>query len=186
VRRPHCPTAGRPGSALAHPGVTRWLTDCMIPSGHNIQTMHRPLSGMRYRMQCVLAAAALAGATVASRAADIRAFDGIWAVTVICETAPDGAKGYTWMFRADVHDGALLGHYNPAGAVPSGTLSGQINSDGSGVFVMRGLTGDRISTVGRLNPGSPFSYTANVHFNRTHGTGKRNELRACGLDFVRE
>jgi hypothetical protein len=105
---------------------------------------------------------------------------------VICETAPDGARGYTWMFRADVHDGALLGHYNPPGAVPSGTLSGQINSDGSGVFVMRGLTGERIATVGRVNPGTPFSYTANVHFDRMHGTGKRNELRACALDFVKE
>jgi hypothetical protein len=148
--------------------------------------MHRGASGMRYRMRCVLATVVLAGATVAARAADMRAFDGIWAVTVICETAPDGAKGYTWMFRADVHDGALLGHYNSPGAVPSGTLSGQINSDGSGVFVMRGLTGDRIATVGRLNPGSPFSYTANVHFDHAHGTGKRNELRACALNFVKE
>jgi hypothetical protein len=134
----------------------------------------------------LLAAVALAGATVAARAAGTQAFDGTWAVTVICETALDGARGYTWMFRAGVHDGALLGHYNPPGAVPSGTLSGQITSEGSGVFVMRGLTGDRIATVGRVNPGTPFSYTANVHFDRAHGTGKRNELPACALDFVKE
>ncbi len=113
-------------------------------------------------------------------------FDGLWATTVICKTAPDGAKGYTWMFRVDVRDGALLGHYNTPGAVPSGTLSGQIDPGGDGMLIMQGLTGDVDHTVGRLSPGSPFQYTANVHFDRTHGVGKRNELRDCKLDFVRQ
>jgi hypothetical protein len=57
------------------------------------------------------------------------------------------------MFRIDVRDGALLGHYNTPGAVPSGTLSDQIDPDGNAILIMQGLTGDAGQTAGKLNPG---------------------------------
>ena len=35
-------------------------------------------------------------------------FDGSWNVVVVCAQAPDGAKGYTWRFLAQVRDGSFL------------------------------------------------------------------------------
>jgi hypothetical protein len=141
------------------------------------------------RAACLIAAAVMIGPSLQVRhawSAGVQDFDGAWAVTVACAKAPDGALGYTWRFPADVHNGALLGYYNRPGAVPSATLSGQINSSGDAVLTMRGRTGAINYNVGNANPGTPFHYTANAHFERAHGTGKRNEVRDCQLNFVKQ
>jgi hypothetical protein len=112
-------------------------------------------------------------------------FDGTWNVSVACAKAPDGALPYSWLFSAEVREGAILGHYHKPETVPSGTLSGHIGVDGDALLVMQGLTGDNPHTLGHVGPGTPFHYTITAHFDADHGTGKRNEGRACALDFVK-
>jgi hypothetical protein len=112
-------------------------------------------------------------------------FDGTWNVTVSCAKAPDGALPYTWLFPADVRSGAVLGHYQKPEDIPSGTLSGQIAVDGNALLTMEGLTGKIGYTLGKVNPGTPYRYTIKVHFHADHGTGTRNEGRACTLDFAK-
>jgi hypothetical protein len=112
-------------------------------------------------------------------------FDGTWNVTVACAKAPDGALPYSWYLQADVRRGAMLGHYQKPEFIPSGTLSGQIGADGDALLIMQGLTGEIGHTLGKVNPGTPFRYTITAHFDANHGTGKRNEGRACSLDFAK-
>lgn len=113
-------------------------------------------------------------------------FDGIWNVAITCAKASDGALPYSWSFSATVKAGRMLGYYKQPGTVPSGTLSGQIDSSGNALLLMRGLTGKTPYTIGRENPGSPFSYTVTAHFDSDRGTGKRNETRECALNFIRQ
>ncbi len=110
-------------------------------------------------------------------------FDGAWNVTVVCKQAPDGALPYTWSFTAAVRTGMLMGNYRAPGTIPSGTLSGQIDAAGNAILSMRGLTGKPDYSVDRVHPGSPFAYTVTAHFTVGHGSGRRNELRECSLDF---
>lgn len=112
-------------------------------------------------------------------------FDGTWNVTIACAKAPDGALPYSWLFPADVRRGAVLGHYNKPETVPSGTLTGQIGADGEALLFMEGLTGKIGYTLGKVSPGTPYRYTIKAHFDADHGTGKRNEGRACAVDFVK-
>ena len=112
-----------------------------------------------------------------------QAFDGTWNVAVMCAKAPDGALPYTWLFSAAVRDGTLSGQYHQPGTSPSGTLSGQIGTDGHALLTMEGLTGKTNYTVGLLPVGSPFRYLVTSQFDADHGTGKRTEMRDCRLDF---
>lgn len=126
-----------------------------------------------------MAAASGAGAIAA------QPFDGNWDVVVYCARAPDGAGAYRWHFQVQVRDGSLLGQYNQPGANASGTLSGQIQPDGNALLKMAGRTGRTEYTVGHVQPGTPFHYTATAHFEARSGSGQRNELRSCSLSFTK-
>jgi hypothetical protein len=130
-----------------------------------------------------LAITALGSASTAQ--AQGGAFDGSWDVVVVCANAPDGARGYTWQFPAQVRNGLLSGQFHQPGNIPSGTLSGQIQANGDAVLKMVGLTGSPEHTLGRLPSGMPFGYTVTAHFAGDSGSGKRNELRACSLSFTK-
>lgn len=181
-RRPPMPAGRGFGIERRHRSVYRENTE-----SDKLLERRIPLAGARAAW--LIATAVIIGASLQVRhtwSAGVQDFDGAWAVTIVCAKAPDGALGYTWAFSADVHNGALLGRYGAPGAVSSGTLSGQINSSGDAVLSVHGLTGNNRYNVGHVNQGTPFHYTANVHFDRAHGTGKRNELRECQLNFVKQ
>jgi hypothetical protein len=112
-------------------------------------------------------------------------FDGTWNVAVLCARSPDGALPYTWSFTAQVSGGMLLGHYKAPGTVPSGTLSGQISASGQALLTMRGLTGKPDYSIDRVQSGSMFAYTVTAQFTARSGSGKRNEMRDCTLNFNR-
>ena len=61
-------------------------------------------------------------------------FDGTWSVLEVCETTSEGARGYTWRYDADVKNGHFIGQYRNKGQVPSMTLEGQIQPDGTATF----------------------------------------------------
>ena len=143
------------------------------------------------RSACAILTVMLGGALSAAcpslpaQSAGNQVFDGTWNVSLGCAKAPDGALPYTWSFSAEVQRGSILGYYNKPGIVPSGTLSGQIGAGGDALLIMQGLTGNTNYTVGYANPGTPFRYTITAHFDSANGTGKRNEMRNCVLDFVK-
>ena len=116
------------------------------------------------------------------------AFDGHWAVTLICEDVTDGgklAKGYTYNFFSDVKDGQLSGQKGQIGTPASLTLLGVIKADGSAEINANGLTSNPDYTVGRSRPGSPYSYRLRGSFTPTSGKATRIELRPCEATFFK-
>jgi hypothetical protein len=137
----------------------------------------------QYGIVASLAFATMLGLAGWSAAAENSTFDGVWQVGIFCGPSRDMAKPYRWTFPANVRNGALNGQYGDAGSPGSGTLTGKINSAGDALLRMVGKTGDPNHTAGHVDIGSAFHYTANVHFDGSHGSGKRVELRDCSLDF---
>jgi hypothetical protein len=123
--------------------------------------------------------------SVAPAPPQINQFDGSWNVNMTCGQAADGAKGYTWAFTAQVRNGVLVGQFNKPGSMPSGTLSGQIQSSGSARLTMDGLTGDPDYNLNRLRAGTPIHYPVTAQFSGRAGTGTREEGRHCDLTFSR-
>jgi hypothetical protein len=183
------PPGGLPGEA--HPFTFR-VAGLKSRSGKQAflaGDMSRILIAFRSIMS-PLASAAVCAATATALCCALAAhaqspFDGSWNVVVVCGNAPDGARGYTWQFPAQVRDGSLLGQYRQPGNIPSGTLSGSIQANGDAFLKMVGLTGSPEHTLAHMPSGMPFGYTVTAHFTGDSGSGKRNELRACALTFTK-
>ncbi|MET4113793.1 putative caspase-like protein [Bradyrhizobium sp. JR1.5] len=125
---------------------------------------------------------ALAPATGNARTA--KDFDGNWDVTLNCP--PTGkAQGFTRALSATVANGVFHADAQSQGAVNRLEIDGQIPADGKTTLSARGTTGASTYTLNNLAPGSPYAFTVDAQFDRTRGTGKRNEARACGLVFVK-
>lgn len=112
-------------------------------------------------------------------------FDGSWDVTLNCP--PTGkAQGFTRPLSATVANGVF---HAEAQQAPSGVnrleIDGQIPADGKTTLSARGTTGASAYTLNNLAPGSPYAFTVDAQFERSHGSGKRNEARACNLVFVK-
>ncbi|WP_027567742.1 caspase family protein [Bradyrhizobium sp. URHA0013] len=111
-------------------------------------------------------------------------FDGNWDVTLNCP--PTGkAQGFTRALSATVANGVFHADAQGQGAVNRLEIDGQIPADGKTTLSARGTTGASTYTLNNLAPGSPYAFTVDAQFDRTRGTGKRNEARACGLVFVK-
>jgi hypothetical protein len=111
-------------------------------------------------------------------------FDGTWNVEVDCPDVGD-ARGYNWRFPAQVSSGVLTGHYQSPSNTAMGDFSGRIGPDGSALIRAVPRTGPEEVAIGHVRPGTPFRYTANVHFDAHSGFDKRNERRACTLTFTK-
>jgi hypothetical protein len=112
-------------------------------------------------------------------------FDGSWNTTLVCDTAADGARGYTWTFVSNVRNGRVSGQNGTPGTPSSGRLTGTIRPDGSAQLQVRGITGSVEYNVGRVAPNLPFHFTASGHFDADQGSATRNELRPCRLKFTK-
>jgi hypothetical protein len=119
-----------------------------------------------------------------ARAAATQTFDGAWSVEVDCPDVGD-VSGYDWRFSANVSSGALTGSYHSPTTEAMGQLTGRIGADGEALLTLVGRTGPVPMSIGHVRPGTPFRYTANVHFDARSGFGKRNERRACTLTFTK-
>jgi len=148
------------------------------------------MNGKRWvTVGCLAAACSMAGlpGEMSAWAAGTTAFDGNWNLTYICaNTRTGGGKGFTWMMLAQIHGGALLAQRGQKGTPDSATIMGKIDADGEGLLRFEGLTGASDYTIGKVAPMTPYHYTADVHFDATRGTGKRNEDRDCTLTFVKQ
>jgi len=121
---------------------------------------------------------------LAPAAGEGRAFDGKWDVTVSCASSGK-AMGYTRALSATIANGVF--HAEDRDPRTSSTLAidGQIGADGKTTLSARGLTGPSAYTVNNSAPGSPYGYTIDAQFERSRGSGKRNELRPCSFTFVK-
>lgn len=116
------------------------------------------------------------------------AFDGHWAVSLICEDFRDKqklAKGYTYNFFIDVKNGQLTGQHGQIGMPASLTMLGDILSDGSVEIIANGLTGNPDMAVGHSKPGTPYSYRMRGAFTQSSGKATRVELRPCEATFFK-
>ncbi|AWM02114.1 caspase family protein [Bradyrhizobium amphicarpaeae] len=120
----------------------------------------------------------------APAAGESRTFDGKWDVTVSCASSGK-AMGYTRALSATIANGVF--HAEDRDPRTSSTLAidGQVGADGKTTLSARGLTGPSAYTVNNSAPGSPYGYTIDAQFERSRGSGKRNELRPCSFTFVR-
>lgn len=110
-------------------------------------------------------------------------FDGNWDVTLNCP--PTGkAQGYTRALAATVTNGVFRAEAQGKDANRL-EIDGQIPADGKTTLSAHGTTGASVYTLNNLAPGSPYAFTIDAQFDRTRGSGKRNEARACNLVFVK-
>jgi len=123
-----------------------------------------------------------------SSAGSSKAFDGHWAVTLVCEDASDGnkiAKGYTLKFFTDVKDGQLTGEDGKSGQPGYLSLVGVIMADGSAEINANGLIGNPQVAIGRVSPGTPYSYRLRGTFTPTSGKATRIGVRPCEATFIK-
>jgi uncharacterized caspase-like protein len=111
-------------------------------------------------------------------------FDGSWDVTLNC-LASGKAQGFTRPLVATVTNGVFHAEVQGPGGVNRLEIDGQIPADGKTTLSARGTTGASTYTLNNLAPGSPYAFTVDAQFDRTRGSGKRNEARACNLVFVK-
>ncbi|PDT66735.1 hypothetical protein CO683_26745 [Bradyrhizobium ottawaense] len=126
---------------------------------------------------------ALAPATN-TRAGGSKDFDGTWDVTLNCP-ASGKAQGFTRPLAGTVTNGVFHAEAQNKDGVNRLEIDGQIQADGKTTLSARGTTGASAYTLNNLAPGSPYAFTVDAQFDRTRGTGKRNEARACNLVFVK-
>jgi hypothetical protein len=116
------------------------------------------------------------------------AFDGRWAVTLVCEDVRDKGsliKGYTNRFVVDVQQGRLTGQRGQVGRPDSLTLDGFIQADGTAELKANGLTGNPEYSVGHVQASAPFAYRLRGTFTNRSGKATRIELRPCEATFFK-
>lgn len=119
-----------------------------------------------------------------ARAGGSKDFDGNWDVTLNCSTSGK-AQGFTRPLVATVTNGVFHAEVQGPGGANRLEIDGQIPADGKTTLSARGTTGASTYTLGNVPPGSPYAFTVDAQFERSRGSGKRNEARPCNLVFVK-
>ncbi len=152
------------------------------------QGSYAPLAENRLKtLKASLQAPAVTPAPAPS-ASSTTAFDGRWAVSLVCEDVRESgkfAKGYTANFFADVKAGQLQGQYRQVGTPASLTMVGVIHADGTVEINTNGLTGNPDLTVGHVQSGTPYSYRMRGTFTPSSGKATRIKLRPCEATFFK-
>lgn len=119
-----------------------------------------------------------------ARAGGGKDFDGNWDVTLNCSTSGK-AQGFTRPLVATVTNGVFHAEVEGPGGANRLEIDGQIPADGKTTLSARGTTGASTYTLGNVPPGTPYAFTVDAQFERSRGSGKRNEARPCNLVFVK-
>ncbi len=117
-------------------------------------------------------------------AGETKAFDGTWDVTVNCASSGE-ALGYTRALSATIANGVFHAEDRDPRRNSTLAIDGQLSADGKSTLSARGLTGPSAYSLNNVAPGSPYAYTIDAQFERSRGTGKRNEQRPCSFTFVK-
>lgn len=138
---------------------------------------------------CAAALAPAAAQAQAPSAVPSAAFDGRWAVSLVCEDVHDNGqlvKGYTYNFLSEIKEGRLTGQQGQPGLPSSLTLAGVVQADGTVEINANGRTGKPDRTVGRVQPSTPYSYRMRGTFTPVSGKATRVELRPCEATFFKQ
>ena len=115
-----------------------------------------------------------------SSAGSSTAFDGRWAVTLVCEDAADSgkvAKGYTLNFFSDVKEGRLTGQDGKIGQPGYLSLVGIIKADGSAEIKVNGLIGNPklCGRQGYLRHAILLPHARHLHADERQGNAHRTQ-----------
>jgi hypothetical protein len=113
------------------------------------------------------------------------AFDGSWSVLEVCETSPEGARGYKWTYPATVKDGYFVGQYRQEGQSPSMSLKGMIRPDGSASLIAHGISGDSDHNIKFAPAQTPINFEVRAKFAGKTGAGERLTGRVCKFTFTK-
>jgi hypothetical protein len=130
----------------------------------------------------VVSALALSPSMAAAQ--DAGRFDGNWNVTLVCPT-DNTALGYVYHFTALVKNGVLHGEHGIADMPGWVAIDGTIRANGSATLSAKGRTNIPAHSAYQPQRGTPYTYTVEAQFESSRGNGKRVELRACTLSFVK-
>jgi hypothetical protein len=130
-----------------------------------------------------MAAAPATDAAARGSATTTREFDGRWEVMVSC-TAAGKAQAYTRLLTATVKDGVFRAEDQESKSNWL-AIDGEIPPGGKTTLTAKGVTGNAAFNVGNVQAGTPYAYTIDAQFELKRGTGKRNELRPCTLNFAK-
>jgi hypothetical protein len=115
----------------------------------------------------------------------VRAFDGLWTTTVVCDGV-GAQKGYDLHFIARIEDGIFSGQTGPLNKPNSTTFSGSVDIDGTLRIGATGYTGDPRITLSNARPGTPFGFGALGRLEKTRGTALRTNGRKCVFDLTKQ
>ena len=124
----------------------------------------------------------------AAAATSPAAYDGRWAVALVCEDVTikeSRVKGYTLNFFVDIKAGQLSGQQGAIGTPASLTMLGTVQADGTLEINAAGLTGRPETSVGHVQPGLPYSYRMRGALTANGGKATRIDLRPCEATFFR-
>jgi hypothetical protein len=130
----------------------------------------------------VVSALALSPSTAAAQ--DAGRFDGNWNVTLVCPT-DNTALGYVYHFTAQVKNGVLHGEHGIADMPGWVAIDGTIQANGSATLNAKGRTNIPAHSAYQPQVGTPYTYSVKAQFDTSRANGKRVELRACTLSFVK-
>jgi hypothetical protein len=112
-------------------------------------------------------------------------FDGRWGVTLTCPDSPDGARGFTFEFSANVVDAVLHGERGARDHPGWMALDGRIQPSGDANLEAHGLTGNPRYNIKNTRPSVPYRHAVTAHFEATRGTGIWVTPRTCKFTFVK-
>ncbi len=153
-----------------------------------------PRSATAARRSACALALLLAGAAASAQApqpaaAPAAAYDGRWAVTLVCDDVKEQGvfvKGYDFRFAVEVAQGRMAGQSGSRGAPGWLALAGTVAPDGALELQAEGISGKSEHPFGRLAQGSPYRYTMQGRLEGDTGSARRRELRACTASFARQ
>src|SRR5262249_3893280 len=91
---------------------------------------------------------------------DVRRFDGLWTVTLVCPNNPAAhLPGWTFQFGATVKDGTFRGQRGIEGKPGAQIFYGTVDPDGTTRIFAKGLSGNTKSDPFHRPTGTEFHYT---------------------------
>jgi hypothetical protein len=119
-------------------------------------------------------------------AADKPRFDGVWDVTLTCPKSPDGAKGFSFDFDAQVRNGVLHGERGTKGEPGWLQLDGPVKDDGSAALVAEGVTNIPGYAVNHVPRGTAYKHAVSAQFDGKQGKGSWITVRTCDFTFEKK
>jgi invasion protein IalB len=121
--------------------------------------------------------------SAASKAEDVKRFDGQWFTEAECQAVPPNTLKTNWTMVSKIESGKLFANFGEEGKPGSGKFEGVINADGHLELTLTGLTGNSKYNSNNTPEKTPYSWKAAGSFSGTTGRATRMEGRFCVVNF---